>query len=110
MRVTGNKQFFKVGLDNEEQKFITLRWVLSEKGINGKLNVKSRLAVRGFQEDNKHVLCHLPTCNKTSMCLILNSIASLKWPGWSTDIKAIAHIQHHNCLKISTYSFFLSFF
>ena len=65
-------------LDNEEQKFITLWWVLSEKDINDKLNVKARLATRGFQEDNEHVLCDSPTCNKQSMCSILNIIASLK--------------------------------
>ena len=63
-------------VDNENQKFVTLRWVISEKYVNGKNKVKARLVARGFQEDNHDILSDSPTCNKESMRLVLNLISS----------------------------------
>ena len=39
-------------VDNCNEKSIDLRWVLSEKYINGELNGKARLLAKEFQEDN----------------------------------------------------------
>lgn len=50
--------------DNENQEFITLRWINSEKYVNGKLKVKSRLVARRFQEYNSDFLSYSPTCSK----------------------------------------------
>ena len=50
--------------DNENQEFIRLRWINSEKYVNGKLKVKSRLVARRFQEYNPNVLSYSPTCSK----------------------------------------------
>ena len=66
-------------VDNENQEFITLRWVNTEKYINGKLTLKSRLVARGFQEDTSNILSDSPTCSKESLRLILNIIATFYW-------------------------------
>lgn len=75
-------------VDNENQEFITLRWVNTEKYINGKLKLKSRLVARGFQEDTSNILSDSPTCSKESLRLILNIIATFNWKCQSIDIKS----------------------
>ena len=50
--------------DNCNGKFINLRWFLSEKYINGELNIKPRLAAKRSQEDNSDILNDSPTCSK----------------------------------------------
>ena len=75
-------------MDNKNQNFITLRWVNAEKYMNGKLKIKSRLVVRGFQEDASDVLSDSPTCNKESLRLVLNLIAASNWNCQSIDIKS----------------------
>lgn len=50
--------------NNCNEKFINLTWFLSEKFINGELNVKHRLAAKGSQEDNSDILNYSPTCSK----------------------------------------------
>ena len=82
-----------------DEKFIDLRWVLSEKSINGELKVKARLVAKGFQEENPDVLSDSPTCTKESMRLILNIVASKRWLCWSIDIKA-AFLQNRNIGRI----------
>ena len=66
-------------VDNRNEKFIDLRWVFSEKYVNGEQNVKARLVAKGFQEDNSDILSDSPTCSKESMHLVLNIIASSNW-------------------------------
>ena len=61
--VNGKHKVYDVA-HNRNEKFIDLRWVFSEKDINGELNVKARLVAKGFQEDNFDILSDLPTCSK----------------------------------------------
>ena len=64
-------------VDNCIEKFSDLRWVFSERYVNGELNVKARLVAKGFQEDNSDILSDSPTCSKESMCLVLISLPHL---------------------------------
>ena len=50
----------------------------SEKYVNGKLNVKTKLVLKGFQNDNSDILNDSSTCSKEGMCFI-NIIVSSKW-------------------------------
>ena len=43
-------------IDNENQEFITLRWVNSENYVNVKLYVNTTFIARGFQRDTSNVL------------------------------------------------------
>ena len=88
MNLINGKHKIYDAVDNCNEKFIDLRWVFSEKCINGELNVKARLVAKGFQEDNSDILSDSPTCSKESMHLVLNIIASSKWLCWSIDIKS----------------------
>ena len=61
-------------VDNIDHKFINLRWVLSEKYVNGKLNVKTRLVAKGFQdvqEMTHKIRRGSPACNKENIRLCL---------------------------------------
>ena len=64
-------------VDNCNEKFLDLRWVFSERYVNGELNVKTRLVAKGFQEDNSNILSDSPTCSKESMNLVLISLPHL---------------------------------
>ena len=98
MNLINGKHKVYDAVDNCNEKFIHLRWVFSEKYINGKLNVKARLVAKGFQEDNSDILSDSPICSKESMRLVLN-IASSKWLCWSIDIKS-AFLQNKNIDRI----------
>ena len=86
-------------VDNCNEKFIDLRCIFSEKYVNGEQNVKSRLVAKGFQEDNSDILSDSRTCNKESICLVLNIIASSKWLCCSINIKP-AFLQNKNIDKV----------
>ena len=38
-------------VQDEGQKYITVRWYLSPKMIGGRLQIKARLCARGFEEN-----------------------------------------------------------
>lgn len=74
-------------VDSKNQEFRTLRCVNLEKSVNGKLKYKPRSVGRGFPEVTSNVLSDFPTCNKDSLCLILNLITTLNWICQSIEIK-----------------------
>ena len=55
MNLNGKHKVYDA-VDNCKEKSIDLRWVFSEKYVNGELNVKARLVAKGFQEDNFDIL------------------------------------------------------
>ena len=69
------------------QKFITTRWVNTEKFVNGRSNIKSRLVARGFQEENSDLPTDSPTCTKEGLRLVLSVIASNNWVCSALDVK-----------------------
>ena len=70
------------------QKYISTRWVLTDKIIGGERKVKARLVARGFEEKNEELTKDSPTCAKESLCLIFAIMATRKWKIHSIDIKA----------------------
>ena len=71
---------------NSGQPFITVRWVVTEKNINGQHVVKARLVAHGFQE-SQDFRKDSPTCTMEDIRLALSVIASKAWTLKSLDIK-----------------------
>lgn len=63
---------------------ITLRWILTEKRVDGNRVVKARLVARGFEE-NFDERCDSPTCSKEYLRLALALITANKWIVKSLD-------------------------
>ena len=73
-------------VDDIGQDFITLRWVVTPKTINGVPSVKARLVARGFEEI-QNFRTDSPTCSKEGLRLSLLLLASHKWSLNSLDVK-----------------------
>ena len=74
-------------VNNEGQDYISVRWVLSEKDVDGKKVKKARLVARGYEElvDTQ---TDSPTVNKESQRVALTVISSRGWELQSLDVKA----------------------
>ena len=57
-----NKIF--TGVDNEEQKIMSVKWVLSEKTKEGVSKVKARLVARGFEDMERNFARQASLCKK----------------------------------------------
>ena len=74
--------------DHDDQKRIPVRWVISEKLIDGNNYIKARLVARGFEEgEDSPIKRDSPTCMKESLRLTLVTAASKGWITGSLDIK-----------------------
>ena len=69
-------------------KYISTRWVLTDKIIGGERKVKARLVARGFEEKNEELMKDSPTCAKESPRHNFAIMATRKWKIHSIDIKA----------------------
>ena len=69
------------------QDTLSTTWVITQKLSDGKVNVKSRLVVRGYEEEEK---CRTdsPTCCKDSIRLLLGLAVAKDWLVQSLDVKA----------------------
>ena len=69
------------------QKCVSVRWVYSEKFIDGKSVLKARLVARGFEEiDNFQN--DSPTCSKECIRLLLTLLLANNWNCNSIDVKS----------------------
>ena len=69
------------------QKCISVRWVFTEKYVDGKKIVKARLVARGFEE-SEPLQVDSPTCSKESLRLVASLIVSKGWICNGIDVKA----------------------
>ena len=64
-------------IPDDGQKRITVRWVISEKSIDGNNSTKARLVARGFEEgEDSSIRRDSPTCMKETLRLTLVTAAS----------------------------------
>lgn len=68
------------------QEYITLKWVITPKVIDGQPSTKARLVARGFEEDQSF-RTDSPTCSKDGFRLTLTIIAAHSWILNSLDVK-----------------------
>ena len=71
-----------------DQKAISVRWVVTPKLVDGLWKTKARLVARGFEEDKSSLRSDSPTCMKESLRLLFTLSASMDWALNSIDIKA----------------------
>ena len=76
---------------NDEQKTISVRWVLTAK--EGK--TKARLVARGFEDHEINIRKDSPTCTKMNFRMMLTIAASRGWKINSLDIQS-AYLQGTN--------------
>ena len=74
------------------QKVITVRWVITEKFKEGKLDTKARLVARGFEEATNNLRKDSPTCSRESIHLLFIVASSNGWDCNSIDVKS-AYLQ-----------------
>ena len=78
-----------VEFPNDGQKYISTRWVLTEKFVNGNKTTKARLVASGFEEDHLAKLrTDSPTCGKESLQIVIAIIITNGWEINSLDIKS----------------------
>ena len=83
-----NHNVYKEVEDNG-QKVISVRWVITQKLRDNKLTYKARLVARGFEEENLNdIRKDSPTCCKDNFRLLTCIIASNQWNIHSIDVKA----------------------
>ena len=74
-------------VNDEGQKTISVRWVVTPKVIDGKPSTKARLVAKGYQEEQPF-RTDSPTCNKENIRLCLAIAAMSQWQLNSTDIQS----------------------
>lgn len=75
-------------VQDEKQPYITCRWVITSKVVNGVSVAKARLVARGFEDSEvKGRQTDSPTCSKESIRVVLAIIASKKWKCQMLDVK-----------------------
>ena len=74
-------------VEDEGQKTISLRWIVTEKIKEGAPVTKARLVARGFEE-NYDDRTDSPTCSKDSLRLCLSLVSSMGWACHTMDVKA----------------------
>ena len=73
-------------VDDEGQYCVSVRWVITPKIIDGKLQTKARLCARGFEETSSF-RTDSPTCKRESVRIALSIIATCRWTIHSIDYK-----------------------
>ena len=77
---------------NNNQKAITVRWVVTEKVKQGKRITKARLVARGFEEDTSNLRKESPTCSREAIRILILIASSKKWECHTVDVQA-AYLQ-----------------
>ena len=75
-------------VEDDGQSYITVRWVNTEKIVNGNKVKKSRLVARGYEEILDGVATDSPTINKESLRIAYMITAGKNWEINSLDVRA----------------------
>ena len=70
------------------QATVSVRWIISEKIVEGIPKIKARLVARGYEEDSSDIKTDSPTCCKEALRLALAVMVSKGWKCHTIDIKA----------------------
>ena len=77
---------------DNNQKAMSVRWIITEKIINGKRIIKARLVARGFEEDTSNLRKESPTCSREAIRILIIIASSKSWDCHTVDVKA-AYLQ-----------------
>ena len=81
-------------VENQGQKAISTRWIITQKIKSGTQVIKARLVARGFEEELIDVPIDSPTCSKEAFRLALSIVSAKKWDCHALDVK-FAFLQGH---------------
>ena len=82
-----NKVYNEV--EDEGQSQVSVRWVITEKTVEGVVRTKARLVARGFEEIDSHCIRKdSPTCGKENLRLVFVFISMYDWKINTIDIRA----------------------
>ena len=73
---------------DEGQKTLGLNWILTDKVIDGKPDIKARLCVRGDLEAHSNLRTDSPTIHKTNIKIFLLVAAAKNWVVKTADIRS----------------------
>lgn len=79
-------------VNDEGQKAISTRWVITEKVKEGETICKARLVARGFEEEMPEWEKDAPTCSAETLKFCLTVIKLKKWISYTLDVKT-AYLQ-----------------
>ena len=79
-------------VEDRGQKCISVRWVITEKVVEGKVVTKARLVVRGFEENTSDLQKDSPTCSREAIRILIAIAASKQWDCHTVDVKS-AYLQ-----------------
>ena len=82
-------------VENKEQRYISVRWVITEKIINGVLVIKARLVVRGYEENTENMQKDAPTCSREAIRILITIASAMHWNCHTIDVKS-AYLQGDN--------------
>ena len=81
-------------VEDQGQKSISTRWIITQKVKAGATVLKARLVARGFEEELCDVPVDSPTCSKEAFRVALSITAGYNWEPHSMDVK-FAFLQGH---------------
>ena len=70
-------------------------WVITEKLKDGRIIIKARLVVRGFEEDSSNLKKDSPTCSREAIRILITIASSMHWECNTVDVKS-AYLQGDN--------------
>ena len=79
-------------VEDEGQRYRTVRWVITEKVKGGITYIKARLVVRGFEENTSGLKKDSPTCSREAIRILITIASAMGWECHSIDIKS-AYLQ-----------------
>ena len=79
-------------VENKGQRYISVRWVVTEKVKEGKTITKARLVARGYEENTEHLRKDSPTCSKEAVRILLTIASTMQWTCHTLDITS-AYLQ-----------------
>ena len=79
-------------VEDRGQKCISVRWVITQKVIGGKVVTKARLVVRGFEENTSDIQKDSPTCSREAIRILIAIASSNQWVCHTVDVKS-AYLQ-----------------
>merc|ERR1712055_85918 len=82
-------------VENEGQRYISVRWVITEKVKDGITYIKARLVARGFEGNTSDLKKDSPTCSREAIRILITIASAMEWKYHTIDIKS-AYLQGNN--------------
>ena len=79
-------------VEDNGQRSISTRWIITEKIKNEQSVIKARLVARGYEEDTEMLQTDSPTCSREAIRMLIATASSNNWCFHTVDAKS-AYLQ-----------------